>query len=79
VKVISQFPLPHNKKSMQSFFGKINFVGKFIPDFVETIKPLQKMIKKDSEFKWNKEEKESFEKIKTVISNALFYVVLIQS
>jgi hypothetical protein len=55
---------------MQSFFGKINFVRKFIPDFVETIKPLQKMIHKDVEFKWNKEENESFEKIKISISQA---------
>jgi hypothetical protein len=29
---------------------------------------LQKIIKKDLEFKWNKEEKESFEKIKIDIS-----------
>jgi hypothetical protein len=26
-------PSPHNKKSMQSFFGKINFVRKFTPEF----------------------------------------------
>jgi hypothetical protein len=40
---------------MQSFFGKINFVRKFTPDFTETIKPLQKMIHKDVEFKWDDE------------------------
>jgi hypothetical protein len=32
---------------MQSFFGQINFVRKFTPDFAEIIKPLQKMIHKD--------------------------------
>jgi hypothetical protein len=42
---------------MQSFFGKINFVRKFTPNFVETIKPLQKMIYKDVEFKWDDEKK----------------------
>jgi hypothetical protein len=47
IKAITQLSLPHNKKAMQSFFGKINFVRKFTPDFVETIKPLQKMIRKD--------------------------------
>jgi hypothetical protein len=47
VRVISQLPSPHNKKSMQYLFGKINFVRKFIPHFAETIKPLQKMIHKD--------------------------------
>jgi len=51
IKSIAQLPLPHNKKAMQSFFWKINFVRKFTPDFAEIIKPLQKMIRKDSKFK----------------------------
>ena len=38
---------PYNKKEMQSFLGKINFVHRFIFDFVETVKQLQEMIKKD--------------------------------
>jgi hypothetical protein len=57
IRAIAQLPLPHNKKAMQSFFGKINFVRKFTPDFAETIKPLQKMIRKDVEFKWDDERK----------------------
>jgi hypothetical protein len=40
IKAISQLPLRHNKKAMQSFFGRINFVRKFTPDFIETVKPL---------------------------------------
>jgi len=55
IKEMAQLPLPHNKRAMQSFFGKINFVTKFNPDFTETIKPLQKMIHKDVEFKWDDE------------------------
>jgi hypothetical protein len=42
VKAISQLPLPHNKKAMQYFFGRINFMRKFTPDFTEIVKPLQK-------------------------------------
>jgi hypothetical protein len=44
VKDISQLPLPHNKKAMQYFFGRINFVRKFTPDFTEIVKPLQKVV-----------------------------------
>lgn len=44
-KVISKLPPPHNKKSMQSFMGKINFVRRFIPNFSEMVKPLQYMVK----------------------------------
>ena len=49
---------------MQSFLGKINFVRRFIYDFTEIVKPLQEMIKKDSNFKWKKERKDAFDKIK---------------
>jgi hypothetical protein len=35
IKDIAQLPFPHNKKVMQSFFGKINFVRNFTLDFVE--------------------------------------------
>ena len=56
---------------MQSFFQKINFVRKFTPAFVETIKPLQKTTHKDVEFKWDDEQKISFNNIKTAISQAL--------
>jgi hypothetical protein len=68
IKAITQLSLPHNKKAMQSFFGQINFVRKFTPDFVEIIKPLQKMICKDSEFKWDDERKYAFNNIKVAIS-----------
>jgi hypothetical protein len=60
----------HNKKSMQYFFKKINFVRNFTPNFAEIIKPLQKMICKDVEFKWDDEKKNSFSNIKATISQA---------
>jgi hypothetical protein len=70
IKAIAQLSLPHNMKAMLSFFRKINFVRKFTPDFSETIKTLQTMIRKDAEFKWEDEQKKSFNDIKTTISQA---------
>ena len=67
IKVITP---PHNKKAMQSFLGKINFLRRFIFDFREIVKPLQEMIKKDSNFKWTKERKEAFDRIKEDIVEA---------
>lgn len=43
----------NNKKVIQSFLGKIKFMHRFISIFVEIIKPLKGMIKKDGVFKWN--------------------------
>jgi len=70
IKEISKIPLPHNKKSMQSFLGQINFVKRFVPDFSQIILPLQTMIKKNSVFKWGLAEKEAFELIKQSIIDA---------
>jgi hypothetical protein len=50
---IAKIPPPHNKKSMQSFLGRINFVRRFVPIFSEIVKPMQDMIKKNVEFKWD--------------------------
>jgi len=56
-EAISKIYFPYNKKSMQSFLGKINFVHRFVPNFSETVKPLQHMIKKNDESKWGPTEK----------------------
>eukprot|EP00253_Pinus_taeda_P005698 PITA_05698 len=70
INEISEVPFPHNKKSMQSFLGQINFVKIFIAYFSQIILPLQTMIKKNLVFKWGVPEKEAFELIKKSIINA---------
>eukprot|EP00253_Pinus_taeda_P001939 PITA_01939 len=70
IEEISEIPFPHNKKSMQSFLGQINFVKRFVPEFSQIILPLQTMIKKNSVSKWGSPEKEEFELIKQSIINA---------
>lgn len=69
IKEIFEIPLPHNKKSMQSFLGQINFVKWFVPDFSQIILPLQMMIKKKLAFKWGPIEKGAFDSIKQSIIN----------
>ena len=58
IEAIKAIVLPHNKKAMQYFLGKINFVRRFISNFSEIVKPLQEMIKKYFNFKWTKERSE---------------------
>jgi hypothetical protein len=54
VEAIKKIPLPKDKKSLQYFFGQINFVRRFIPNFVEIVKPLNKLLKKDAHFRMGK-------------------------
>jgi hypothetical protein len=46
VESIQNVPLPPTKKDLQSFLGQINFVRRFIPNLVEMMKPLLKLLKK---------------------------------
>jgi hypothetical protein len=55
VQAIQQVPLPQTKKALQSFLGQINFVRRFIPNLAETLKPIQRLLKKDVKFEWTKE------------------------
>jgi len=61
---------PVNKMSFQSFFGKINFIRRFVPNFAERIKPMSALLKKDVAFRWDDKAIKSFEDIKDVISQA---------
>jgi hypothetical protein len=63
------FP-PVNKNSLQSFFGKINFIRRFVPNFAERIKPMSALLKKDVAFRWDDKAIKSFEDIKDAISQA---------
>ena len=54
---------------MYSFMGTINFMRRFVPDFAQIIKPLQKIVK-IVQFKWTDVEKNAFNKIKTSVAHA---------
>ena len=60
IESITTIAYPNNNNSMQYFLGKINFFHRFVSIFVEIIKPLQSMIKRDAVFKWNHEIKQEF-------------------
>jgi hypothetical protein len=66
-QVITKLPPPTSKKSMQSFLGQINFVRIFVPSFSEMIRPLQNLIKKDTQYHWGPLENQSFNAIKKAI------------
>ena len=64
VEAIQNIGLPRNKKELQTFLGKINFLRCFVPNFAELIKHINVLLKKDAEFKWRDEVNDSFSVIK---------------
>lgn len=67
---IQQIGLPRNKKEIQSFLGKVNFLRRIITNFAKVVKYINSMLKKDNTFQWSKEAKQSFISIKPTLSEA---------
>ena len=62
--------LPRSKKEVQAFWGKINFLRRFVSNFVELVKHITAMLRKGNEVKWTVEPRESFAQIKRALTEA---------
>jgi len=70
VSIIQTLSLPRNKKEVQAFLGKINFLRRFIPNYAEIIKDITDMLKKGHEIKWTVSSRHAFDEIKKAIFEA---------
>jgi hypothetical protein len=57
IEAIDKINLPRNKKKIQSFLRRINFLRRFIPIFSKIIKLITYMLNKDNKVKWTMEDK----------------------
>lgn len=71
VKAIKKLFLPINCNGVKSFFGKINFLRKFVPNFVEIIKPMVKLLSEKQNFKWDDPTSRAFKEVKEATAKAL--------
>ena len=53
VEVINGISFPRNKKEVQVFLGRINFLRRFIPNYAEIVRHITDILKKDNEVKWS--------------------------
>src|SRR5271168_1736881 len=70
VSGVVEWPVPTNKKEVQSFLGFTNFYRRFIQDFSHHARPLFNLTKNDVEWKWNIDEQTAFELLKEKIISA---------
>lgn len=63
-----------DRKGVQSFFGKINFVRIFILAYASIVKPITKFLRKDQYFEWTPEVEKAFVNVKAAIISSLVWV-----
>jgi hypothetical protein len=60
VSGIQEWPTPTSVKQVRSFLGFCNFYRSFIPGFSHLARPLNKLTRKDTLWKWGPEEDKAF-------------------
>lgn len=70
VEAINNIPVPRNKKEIQVILGRINFLRRFIPNYVEIVKEITKTLRKDREVKWTIQVLQIFSRIKKAFVEA---------
>jgi hypothetical protein len=69
-EAIQAVALPRNRKEIQSFLGKINFLRRFVPNFVELVNHITVMLRKENEIIWDDDARKSFITIKSALTEA---------
>jgi len=76
VEDIQTLSLPRYKKEVLYFLGKINFLRRFVSNFVELVKHIIARLMKGNEMKWNVESRYSFIQIMKELTQAPMLISL---
>ena len=60
VATIDKVTKPKSVKGIQSFFGQVNFLRRFVTNFAKIDRPISKMLKKGAIINWTGEPSQAF-------------------
>ncbi|GLB43850.1 putative chromo (CHRromatin Organisation MOdifier) domain containing protein [Lyophyllum shimeji] len=66
---VAEWPVPKNKKEVQSFLGFTNFYRRFIRDFSHHARPLFDLTAKDVAWTWGSGQQDAFDALKRAITS----------
>ncbi|GLB39299.1 putative retrotransposable element tf2 155 kda protein type 1-like [Lyophyllum shimeji] len=66
---VAEWPVPRNKKEVQSFLGFTNFYRRFIRDFSHHARPLFDLTAKDVAWTWGSGQQDTFDSLKRAITS----------
>jgi hypothetical protein len=69
VKGITEWPIPHTVKEMQSFLGFCNFYWPFILNFSGITQPLNDLTKKNQQWHWGEVKQIAFNTLKSICAS----------
>ncbi|KAE8736307.1 putative ATP binding protein [Hibiscus syriacus] len=70
VEAILNWKQPRNVSEIRSFLGLAGYYRRFVEGFSLIAAPLTKLLRKDVPFVWSEDQQASFEKLKTILTQA---------
>lgn len=65
IKSIQNFPIPTNPKQLQSCIGLFSYFRRFVPSFSQIAKPLQNLLRRNSQFDFDEKCLDAFLELKS--------------
>jgi hypothetical protein len=69
LQAMINYPVPKNQKQVKRFLGMASYYRKFIPQFSTTAEPINKLLKKNSDFLWSTDCETGFKQIIDALVN----------
>ena len=77
IKAIQNLPPPHTQKEVRGFFGRLNYISRFISQMTTKCDPIFKLLKKHDSGEWTEEYQIAFDRVKDYLSTPPILVLLI--
>ena len=68
ISVIKDIPPPENRSELETWFGMVNYLGRFCHRLSEVMNPLRELLGLSLEFYWGKPQEKAFNKVKEIIT-----------
>ena len=68
--MVKEWPVPSYVTDVRAFLGFCNYYRRFIRDYIDLTRPLNKLLCKDTDLVWGKDQTSSFVHLKTALTDA---------
>lgn len=69
IEAVQNYPEPRSQKELQSLLGLANYYRRFVRGYAEIAHPLTELTRKNIEWVWGDEQRNAFNRIKTILTS----------
>jgi hypothetical protein len=68
LRIIEEFPIPRDLMQLRGFIALASYYRRFVKGFSSIAEPLNRLLKKDTPYRWTKDQQEAFKKLKRCLT-----------